>query len=70
MLLAWPVIAGELFLEFTQISAEQPLKPYGFAVQVLEDEKYRGETWLAWQPARSLRTWVHTSRSAPLLKQF
>lgn len=47
MLLAWPVIAGQLFLEFTQISAEQPLKPYGFAVQVLEDEKYRGETWLA-----------------------
>jgi hypothetical protein len=39
----WAVLAGELFLEFTQISAEQPEKPYGFAVQVLEDEKYRGE---------------------------
>lgn len=32
---------GQLFLEFTQISAEQPEKPYGFAVQVLEDEEYR-----------------------------
>ncbi len=34
--------AGELFLEFTQISAAQPERPYGFAVQVLEDEKYKG----------------------------
>jgi hypothetical protein len=34
--------AGELYLEFTQVNAEQPQKPYGFAVQVLEDEKYRG----------------------------
>lgn len=35
--------AGELYLEFTQISAAQPERPYGFGVQVLEDEKYKGK---------------------------
>lgn len=35
--------AGELYLEFTQISAAQPEQPYGFGVQVLEDEKYKGK---------------------------
>lgn len=65
LLLAWPVFAGELFLEFTQISAEQPTKPYGFAVQVLEDEKYRGETWLV---ANQLAACAHefTPQRTPL----
>jgi hypothetical protein len=34
---------GELLLEFTQIDAAQPGKPFSFAVQVIGDNDYRGE---------------------------
>lgn len=53
--------AGELYLEFTQISAAQPERPYGFAVQVLEDEKYKGE---AGSPC-GLCPWGHYCSWAP-----
>lgn len=42
-----PNRAGELYLEFTQISAAQPDKPYGFAVKVLDESHYEGATALA-----------------------